>query len=110
MNQKTMKKGNQNNIYHPNPTDFGEYTYLPQATTLQGAYEMRSIQPTATNIATPQGGQTEEITDIQDTREHVDALMKRKKWALQLCLSIEYLHSIKIKYYDFGVSYHNTFI
>jgi len=83
-----MKRGNQDNIYHPNPTDFGEYSYLPQATTLQRAYEMRSIQPTATNIVALQGGQTEEITDIQETRENKDALRKRKKWALQLCLSI----------------------
>ncbi len=88
MNQKTMKRDNQNNNYHPNPTDFGEYVNLPQATTLQGAYEMRSIQPTATNIVALQGGQTEEITDIQETRENRDALNQRKKWALQLCLSI----------------------
>jgi len=57
MNQNTLIRDNNKNIYSPNPIEtYEEYSYLPQASTLQGAYEMRSIQPTATNIATPQGG------------------------------------------------------
>ncbi len=89
MSQKTLIRDNEENIYSPNPTEaYEEYSYLPQTTTLQGAYEMQSIKPTVTNIVTPEGGQNEETTASQETRENRDALNQRKKWALQLCLSI----------------------
>ncbi len=39
-------------------------------------------------MVTPQGGQIEEITVIQDTRELKDALRKRKKWAMQMLLNV----------------------
>ncbi len=85
MNQKTLIRNNEENIYSPNPTEaYEEYSYLPQTTTLQGAYEMQSIKPTVTNIVTPEGGQNEETTASHETREKRDALGKRKRCTMQL--------------------------
>jgi len=70
MNQKTLIIDNEDNIYFPDP--FAEYSSLSEATALQGAYEMRSIQPTANNIVT--SGQTREINVSQE-----------KKYTMQLC-------------------------
>ncbi len=89
MNQKTLIIDNEDNIYSPDP--FAEYSSLSEATILQGAYELRSIQPTANNIVTLQGGQTREINVSQDTKKHQNSLRKGKKCTMQLfstCLNM----------------------
>ena len=82
MNQKTLIKDNEDNIYSKDP--FAEYSSLSEATTLQGAYEMRSIQPTTTNVVSTQ---IEEITASQETRENRNALRKGKKCNMLLFIT-----------------------
>ncbi len=78
-NQKTLIRDNEENIYSPDP--YAECSSLSEATTLQGAYEMRSIQPTTTNVVSTQ---IEEITASQETR---DALRKGKKCNMLLFIT-----------------------